>query len=137
MTEVDDETREQFQRIDGNFEQVGEQFRQVGEQFQQVGEQFRQVNDQFQRLFDFLDRRFSAIDARFDRLEEKVDRHRNEALANFDALYKRDEDRQMEYQAIKAALSRVESSVHRLEAADLENRVAKLEAAARGNHHDA
>lgn len=57
---------------------------------------------------------------------------RNEMLTNFDALYKRDEERQTEYQAIKAALSRVERSL--LEAADLETRVAQLETAARGQH---
>ena len=117
--EVDEETKERFQRMDERFDKVDER----------LAEQFRNVNDQFQRLFDFLDRRFTAIDTRFERLEQKVDRHHDEALMLFDALYKRDEDRQVEYQVIKAALSRVEVSQ-----TSIDLRVAALEAAFRGDH---
>ncbi len=96
---------------------------------EETRDQFRSVNDQFQRLFDFLDRRFTAIDGRFDRVEGDISELRDEMQTNFDALYKRDEDRQIEYQAIKAALSRVEISEVSIDA-----RVAALEAALRGDH---
>jgi hypothetical protein len=109
MTEVDEETREQFQRID----------------------------DQFRRVINVIVEQSTATERRIDAFREDFRVFRDRVQTNFDGLYKSDEERRMEYQAIKAALSRVENSVHRLEAADLENRVAKLEAAARGDHHDA
>lgn len=94
MREVDEETREQFQGIGAHF----------------------------QRLFDFLDRGFTAIDVRFERVHGDAAKLRDEMFTNFDALYKRNEEREIEYQAIKAALSRVEVSI------------SQLETAARGDH---
>ena len=127
MTEVDEETREQFQRIDG--------------QFQWIDGQFQRIDGQFSRLIHVMTENFEAIGAQFDEMRKDAARTRDEMLRNFDALYKRDGDRQIEYQVIKAALSRVEatvrdvqSSVNRLEAADLENRVARLEEAVHRDH---
>jgi BMFP domain-containing protein YqiC len=102
-----------------------------------------ETRDALNRIFHAMTEGFASADARFDDVQRHVSKLEDQMLTNFDALYRRDEVRQTEYQAIKAALSRVEgsigtlqSSVTRLESADLETRVAQLEAAARG-HHDA
>jgi hypothetical protein len=55
------------------------------------------------------------MEQKLDAFDQKIEGMNDRMLTNFDALYKRDEDRKIEYQAIKAALSRVEVSIAHLQ----------------------
>lgn len=56
-----------------------------------------------------IDRRVSAIDQRLDALESGVRELRAEILGHFDALYRRLERLEQEYQAVIQALRRIEA----------------------------
>lgn len=102
-----------------------------------------EVDEETRSFFDRVLREMTAIKGAIyeDRsgTASEFAQLRNEMQTNFDALYKRDEDRQSEYLSIKATLSRVEVSIAHLQLSvtqleKIEVRVAQLEAAARGDH---
>lgn len=63
---------------------------------------------EYQQLVDFLGRQFAAIDRRFDALEQHIDERFREVFGHLDAIYRRLEILEQEYQAILQALRRIE-----------------------------
>jgi chromosome segregation ATPase len=71
---------------------------------------------EYQQLIEFLgerftaiDRRFGTLDGRFETIEKAVRELRADILGHFDALYRRIERLEQEYQSITQALRRIEA----------------------------
>lgn len=89
----------------------------------------------------------AGVEGRLDRLEQKLDDFRDETLRHFDDIYARFDRLEKEYQTIKAGLIRLELAFAedhaaratileeiekiKLQIADLQERIARLESDAR------
>ena len=79
MTEVDEETREQFRQIGEHFDIVGEQFDKIGKRFDKVDERFDRVNERFDEVderFERIDERFARVDERFESVDARIESRR-------------------------------------------------------------
>lgn len=63
---------------------------------------------EYQQLVEFLGRQFAGIDQRFDSLHQHMDERFREVFGHLDAIYRRLETLEQEYQAIVQALRRIE-----------------------------
>jgi chromosome segregation ATPase len=66
------------------------------------------TGSEYQRLVEFLGRQFTAIDQRFDSLQQHIDDRFREVFGHLDAIYRRLEALELEYQAIVQSLRRIE-----------------------------
>jgi acyl-CoA reductase-like NAD-dependent aldehyde dehydrogenase len=161
MTEVDDETKEHFDRVitrmDEGFRRVDERmdegFRRVDERFRRVDERFRSVDERMDEGFRNVAREVTdgwrLIDQKFEAADKKFEAFRSETLTNFDTVFSRLDDLRVEYHLLFAAVSRLEAAsiqerksreeirrdIEALETqiADLQHRLAEL----KGDNHDA
>ena len=67
------------------------------------------TSDEYQQLVEFLGRQFAAIDQRFEAMQTDLDEKFREVFGHFDALYRRLERLEQEYQTIVQALRRIEA----------------------------
>jgi chromosome segregation ATPase len=84
-----------------------------------LGQRFAAIDQRFAAIdqhFAAIDQRFAAIDQRLETMDRKIDAVRDdlaafraETLAHFDALYRRLERLEQEYQAILQGLRRIEA----------------------------
>ena len=91
---------------------LGQRFDTIDRRFEAVDRRFEAIDQRFEAIdqrFEVIDRRFDAMDRRFDALEGKFDAFRAEVLGHFDAIYRRLERLEQEYQAITQALRRIEA----------------------------
>ena len=70
------------------------------------------TSDEYQQLVEFLGRQFAAIDQRFEAMQADLDEKFREVFGHFDALYRRLERLEKEYQAIVQALRRIEAMLN-------------------------
>lgn len=66
------------------------------------------TGSEYQQLVEFLGRQFAAIDQRFDSLQQHIDERFREVFGHLDAIYRRLEILEQEYQAVIQALRRIE-----------------------------
>lgn len=105
-----------------------------------LGRQFTAIDQRFvgiDQRFVAIDQRFDGLERRFDGLERRFDDFRTEVLGHFDAIYKRLERLEQEYQAITQALRRIEAmladergrrEILERSVADLKQQVATIQA---------
>src|SRR3990172_5465140 len=70
--------------------------------------EYEQLVDFLGRQFTVIEGRFTAIDHRFDALQQHIDERFREVFGHLDAIYRRLETLEQEYQAIVQALRRIE-----------------------------
>ena len=76
-----------------------------GQLIEFFGRQFAEVDRQFAEV----DRKFAGVDQQFARFGQMITELRQEMLGHFDAIYRRFERLENEYQAILQALRRIEA----------------------------
>ena len=80
-------------------------------EYQQLVEFLGQRFEDIDRRFTQIDGRFTQIDRRFTELHDELAELRREMLGHFDALYRRMERLEQEYQATTPALRRIEAGL--------------------------
>lgn len=86
----------------------------LGQRFAEVDQRFTQIDQRFPRIderFVQIDQRFTQIDRGLGVLRDDLADLRREMLGHFDAIYRRLERLEQEYQAISQALRRIEAGM--------------------------
>ena len=75
---------------------------------QKLEERIYGIYGQMQALHGEMLRRFDAVDQRFDAVDERFDAEHDWSLGHFGAIYHRFDRLETEYQALRAAVRRIE-----------------------------
>jgi len=73
--------------------------------------EYQQLVESLERQFSEIGHRFTKIDRRFDEADLRIIELRQDMLGHFDAIYRRFERLEQEYQAITQSLRRIEAGL--------------------------